>query len=64
MRLHKLLATLTATIVTAAPALAQQIPTDGVCENCDAVGNLPGPGMLSLVVVGIVAAIGLARRRS
>lgn len=61
MRLHKLCATLIATVVSI-PALAQVVPTDGVCETCDAVGTLPTPGILGLVVLGVVAAIGLARR--
>ena len=66
MRLHKLCATLTATAVAAIvsyPAFAQ-VATDGVCQNCDAAGTLPGPGILSLVVLGIAVAIGLARRHS
>jgi hypothetical protein len=60
MKLHKLHAMLVPAIVAATaacPALAQDASPDGAT-------NLPGPGIFSLAVLGIVAAVGIARRRS
>ena len=58
MKLHKfcgmLMAAATAAI-EACPALAQGAP--------DSAGPLPAPGIFGLVVLGIAAAVGIARWR-
>jgi hypothetical protein len=68
MKLHKLYGMLMAAVGTAIwslPALAfRELEDNAQDDAADLVHGLPGPGILSLVVIGIVAAVGIARRRS
>jgi hypothetical protein len=65
MKLNKLYLMLMASAFFPALVAAQDNAPDGAQDGAqDVATGLPGPGVLSLVVIGIVAAVAIARRRS
>ncbi len=62
MKLNKIYLMVMTTVAAAMASYAALADVDAAPVG-DNVNGLPGPGIVSLVLLGIVAAVGIARRR-